>query len=235
MKKILNVRNALRSGDWEEAETVVRGWEEANIDAIAATEFKRVSMECEDRHVIESLELYVLSSGSLTNGSSVTSSSSSSSTPGNSGGGSGRNSVQGVLSDGLKRALAEIETKRWTPRSNQARGLHEAASALASIYSAVDARNWTESLSVLKSISSKSGKDHWSSMLWEETWESIRSELKAMRALVERESTTERLRNVLMQVARMCSQATESMEQQDYGKMEESLLSLDKELNPKKK
>ena len=32
----------------------------------------------------------------------------------------------------------------------------------------------------------------------------------------------------------MCSQATESMEQQDYGKMEESLLSLDKELNPKK-
>ena len=77
-------------------------------------------------------------------------------------------------------------------------GLHEAAVALASIYAAVDARNWTESLNVLNAVSAKSGREHWSSMLWEETWDSIRVELVALRRLVENESTTDRLRNCLI-------------------------------------
>ena len=86
-------------------------------------------------------------------------------------------------------------------------GLHEAAVALASIYAAVDARNWTESLNVLNAVSAKSGREHWSSMLWEETWDSIRVELVALRRLVENESTTDRLRNCLIRTARVSIQS----------------------------
>ena len=78
---------------------------------------------------------------------------------------------------------------------------------MASIYAAVDARNWTESLNVLNAVSAKSGREHWSSMLWEETWDSIRVELVALRRLVENESTTDRLRNCLIRTARVSIQS----------------------------
>ena len=130
--------------------------ESKQLNLVAKKELKQIEMEIEDRHVIECLELYVLSSGST---------SSSTSALNNSLGSSNGSSVHGVLLEGLNNALSTIETNCWVPRSNQAKGLHEAGKALASIYSAVQARNWVESLNVLNQISTKCGRDHWSSMV----------------------------------------------------------------------
>ena len=208
---MLRVRSALRAGDWIDAEAQMKGWETMALDPYALDELKRVEIELEDRNVVNCLELYVLSSGSTSGrsmaasmGASIGSRSQHRSRGSNTRAGT---SVQGVLLEGLRQALTTIETQGWTPRSNQAIGLHEAAVALASIYAAVDARNWTESLNVLNAVSAKSGQEHWSSMLWEETWDSIRVELVALRRLVENESTTDRLRNCLIRTARLCSEA----------------------------
>jgi len=159
------IRNALRNGNWINAEKYIENWNLKKLDTIATEELISIEMEIEDRHVIECLELYVLSSGS-TSRTKINASSNSSS--------NSISSVYGVLLDGLKQALQNIKTNGWTPRSSQAKGLYEAGQSLASIYSAFNQRNWTESLSLLNSINSKSSRDHWSSMLWDETWQNIR-------------------------------------------------------------
>ena len=136
-----------------------------NENKRVVSHFSAISgLEIEDRHVIDHLELYVLSSGSTGRTISNTTSRNSSTA----------NSVHGVLLDGLNKALLNIENNGWVPRSNQAKGLFEAGRSLASIYAAVNARNWTEALSLLNSISNKSARDHWSSLLWDETWQNIR-------------------------------------------------------------
>mgnify|MGYP006099510709 FL=1 len=163
-EKMYNIRNALRNGDWTNAEKHLTGWGKETLDDLVLQELKQIEMEIEDRHVIDHLELYVLSSGSTGRTISNTTSRNGSTT----------NSVHGVLLDGLNKALLNIDTNGWVPRSNQAKGLFEAGRSLASIYAAVNARNWTEALSLLNSISNKSARDHWSSLLWDETWQNIR-------------------------------------------------------------
>ena len=82
--------------------------------------------------------------------------------------------------------------------------------------------------------------------MWDETWQNIRIELAALQKLVERESTTDRLRAVLISVAKHCVQATKLIGDAasdgsvgptavlvDVENLERSLFNLDKELDAK--
>ena len=211
---LLRIRSSLRAGDWNEVElcvtqfhssarhnrTGIEGNGGTSAHSITDAEIRLVQKEISDRHVIEALELFVLSNGSF------------SQNIGDSDRGgfalhvmhSRAGGVHEVLLSGVNSGLQDIAKNNWIPYSNQAKALYAAAKSLSNIYSAVSQRNWTEAQVLLEDVYTATGLDRWQNMLQEYTWEGISSELESLRFLVMREAATDRLRSTLIKVSGMC-------------------------------